>query len=154
MPSTVFVSAVPVQLIFISAGPVQLIFISAGPAQLIFAGPAQLVFVSTCSALPVRPLVPLGLLVDYEGMVWCPAPEPAPHQRPPVPAPRQRPLVPAPRQRPLVPAPRHRPPVPAPHKCSQVLPLVLPSSSSSPLVPEIKCPIMLHDTSLKYYPCT
>ncbi len=59
-------------------------------------------------ALPERPLVPLGLLVDYEGMVWSPAPGPAPHQRPPVPTPR---------------------------KCSQVPPLVLPSSSLSPLVP-------------------
>ncbi len=34
-----------------------------------------------------------------------------------------------------VPAPRQPPPVPTPHKCSQILPLVLPSSSSSPLVP-------------------
>ncbi len=53
--------------------------------------------VPSSSALPERPQVPLGLLVDYEGMVWSPAPEPAPRQRPPVPAPRQRPPVPAPR---------------------------------------------------------
>ncbi len=94
----IFVSAGPVQLIFISAGPVQLIFVSAGPAQLIFAGPAQLVFVSAGSVqflVNRAPLVSLGLLVDYEGMVWSPAPEPAPHQSPPVPAPRQRPPVPS-----------------------------------------------------------
>ncbi len=76
--------------------------------------------VLSSSTLPESPLVPLGLLVDYVGMVWSPAPEPAPHQRPPVPAPHQRPPVPAPRQ---------CPPVPTPPKCSQVPPLVLPSSS-------------------------
>ncbi len=85
-------------------------------------------------ALPECPLVPLGLLVDYEGMVWSPALEPALHLHPPVPAPRQCPPVPAPRRRPPVPASCQRPPVPTPRKCSQVPPLVLPSSSSSPLV--------------------
>ncbi len=65
--------------------------------------------VPSSSALTERPQVPLGLLIDYEGRVWSPAPEPAPRQRPPVPAPRQRPPVPAPRQRPPVPAPRQRP---------------------------------------------
>ncbi len=72
--------------------------------------------VMSSSALPERPLVPLGLLVDYEGMVWSPALEPNPHQRPPVPASHQHPPVPAPRQRPPVPAPRQRPPVPAPRQ--------------------------------------
>ncbi len=72
--------------------------------------------VPSSSALPERPQVPLGLLIDNEGMVWSRAPEPAPRQRPPASAPRQRPPVPAPRQSPPVPAPRQRPPVPAPRQ--------------------------------------
>ncbi len=76
--------------------------------------PSSFPLVPSSSALTERPQVPLGLLVDYEGMVWSRAPEPAPRQRPPVPAPLQRPPVPAPRQRPPVPAPHQRPPVPAP----------------------------------------
>ncbi len=78
--------------------------------------PSSSPLVPSSSALTERPQVPLGLLVDYEGMVWSRAPEPAPLQRPPVPAPLQRPPVPAPRQRPPVPAPRQRPPVPAPRQ--------------------------------------
>ncbi len=78
--------------------------------------PSSSPLVPPSSALTERPQVPLGLLVDYEGMVWSRAPEPAPRQRPPVPAPLQRPPVPAPRQRPPVPAPRQRPPVPAPRQ--------------------------------------
>ncbi len=98
------------------------------PAHLRWSRPARLRrrWFRPVPRYPERPQVPLGLLGNYEGMVWSPAPEPAPRQRPPVPTPRQRPLVPAPRQ---------RPPVPTPRKCSQVPPLVLPSSSSSPLVP-------------------
>ncbi len=111
--------------------------------------PSSSPLVPSSSALTERPQVPLGLLVDYEGMVWSRAPEPAPRQRPPVPAPRQRPPVPAPRQRPPVPAPRLRPPVPAPRlrppvpaprqhppvvaprKLSPSFPLVLSSSALS-----------------------
>ncbi len=78
--------------------------------------PSSSPLVPSSSALTERPQVPLGLLVDYEGMVWSRAPEPAPRQRPPVPAPLQRPPVPATRQRPPVPAPRQRPPVPAPRQ--------------------------------------
>ncbi len=95
--------------------------------------------VPSSSALPERPLVPLGLLVDYEGMVWSPALEPAPHQRPPVPAPRQRPPVPAPRQRPKRPReseppehPRESEPPERPQELvpfSSPLPLLVPSSS-------------------------
>ncbi len=48
--------------------------------------PSSSPLVPSSSALAERPLVPLGLLVVYEGMVWRPEPEPAPHQRPPVPA--------------------------------------------------------------------
>ncbi len=103
--------------------------------------PSSSPLVPSSSALTERPQVPLGLLVDYEGMVWSRAPEPAPRQRPPVPAPRQRPrclllasalrclllasalrcLLLASALRCLllasalpVPAPRQRPPVPAP----------------------------------------
>ncbi len=111
--------------------------------------PSSSPLVPSSSALTERPQVPLGLLVDYEGMVWSRAPEPAPRQRPPVPAPLQRPPVPAPRLRPPVPAPRLRPPVPAPRlrppvpaprqhppvvaprKLSPSFPLVLSSSALS-----------------------
>ncbi len=99
---------------------------SSSSSPLVLPSSSSSLLVLSSSALPECPLVPLGLIVDYEGMVWSPALEPVPHLHPPVPAPRRRPPVPASRQ---------RPPVPTPRKCSQVPPLVLPSSSSSPLVP-------------------
>ncbi len=60
--------------------------------------------------------VPLGVLVSYEGMSWSPAPEPAPHKRPPEPAACQCLPVPAPHKRPPEPAACQCLPVPAPHK--------------------------------------
>ncbi len=63
-------------------------------------------------------LVPLGVLVEFEGMTGYPVA--APRQCPPVPSPRQCPPVPAPRQCPPVAAPRQCPPVAAPRQCPPV----------------------------------
>ncbi len=71
---------------------------SSSSSPLVLSSPSSSPLIPTSSALPERPQVPLGLLVVFEGMVWSPDPEPAPHQRSLVPAPRQRPPVPAPRR--------------------------------------------------------
>ncbi len=107
-------------LVLSSSSSSPLVLSSSSSSPLVLPSSSSLVppssspLVPSSSALTERPQVPLGLLVDYEGIVWSRAPVPAPRQRPPVPAPRQRPPVPAPRQRPPVPALRLRPPVPAP----------------------------------------
>ncbi len=125
-PSLAFAGSLPLFAASTSPSPFaanvsQLVSLLAPPSSssspLVLPSPSSSPLVPSISALAERPLVPLGLLVVYEGMVWSPDPEPAPHQRPLVPAPRLRPPVPAPRQRPPVPAPRQRPPVPVPRKC-------------------------------------
>ncbi|XP_058614903.1 uncharacterized protein LOC131529287 [Onychostoma macrolepis] len=77
------------------------------------------------SSPPTEAHVPLGILVEYEGMSY-----------PPVPAPRKCPPVPAPRKCPPVPAPPKTSPVPPlVPSSSPVPPLVLSSPPVPPLVP-------------------